>query len=537
MKYIKSIAADWAALGKVIAVAAALGMGAAVSAENPTFSTLPPEGAIDPNYYPDGIISVELLTDGSINRSSDGFVTLYRDGKELRRIPATNVPMFYCIDGFERAAYGNIHVDFWTSTIGRPGNEPGLYTVTFDPGVVLFSLSKQPNEAFSLDFEITDNGMTFDPPADSTLESITEINITFPKGATVTYQGGDTGITIENIRAATGTVHPDVTTFRNLVNLTFSPALSEEGVYLFDILEDAFTWTIGETEYKNPEYHSSYTVLHTGDLPHISPEPGEYTKLTGFERNGEPSSSFFKIDMPEGVTLNFTSAGSAYLYPIKADGTLDTTNKSYRFAAVQDKADNTCVYLNSVVAQTTITPLPGEYMLSVAEYSYRMSNGTFNKAMQFGPYVFVADEADANYTVTPDNSTPLYELNMITIEFPEGSELSWTGSSYGWLSDGITEYAIYPGISGNKLTFAVSPQVITPGEWTLNIAQTALAVDGDATPVRVNYTIVPDLIGVSEITVSQSATDIYNLQGIRLSTPADALPAGIYIINGKKVRK
>ena len=55
---------------------------------------------------------------------------------------------------------------------------------------------------------------------------------------------------------------------------------------------------------------------------------------------------------------------------------------------------------------------------------------------------------------------------------------------------------------------------------------------------RVRFAVSdPVSTGVSAIKSTSRAPEVYNLQGIRISTPVDRLPKGIYIINGKKVIK
>lgn len=56
-------------------------------------------------------------------------------------------------------------------------------------------------------------------------------------------------------------------------------------------------------------------------------------------------------------------------------------------------------------------------------------------------------------------------------------------------------------------------------------------------PTKVSVKI-SETVGVENVSVADDADAvIYNLQGVRLDTTADRLPSGIYIINGRKVRK
>ena len=53
-------------------------------------------------------------------------------------------------------------------------------------------------------------------------------------------------------------------------------------------------------------------------------------------------------------------------------------------------------------------------------------------------------------------------------------------------------------------------------------------------PYQYFYTVKSGSSKVEEIAV-EGEESIYNLQGIRINRNADNLPAGLYIINGKKV--
>lgn len=55
---------------------------------------------------------------------------------------------------------------------------------------------------------------------------------------------------------------------------------------------------------------------------------------------------------------------------------------------------------------------------------------------------------------------------------------------------------------------------------------------------RVQFAVATlESTGVSAIETSSGTPVVYNLQGMRITTPVDQLPKGIYIINGKKVKK
>ena len=55
---------------------------------------------------------------------------------------------------------------------------------------------------------------------------------------------------------------------------------------------------------------------------------------------------------------------------------------------------------------------------------------------------------------------------------------------------------------------------------------------------RVQFAVAaPVSTDISTIEKASKTSVVYNLQGIRIATPIDQLPKGIYIINGQKVKK
>ncbi|MDE7160617.1 MAG: hypothetical protein K2O24_07230 [Muribaculaceae bacterium] len=64
--------------------------------------------------------------------------------------------------------------------------------------------------------------------------------------------------------------------------------------------------------------------------------------------------------------------------------------------------------------------------------------------------------------------------------------------------------------------------------------------DAEGTALRqgaIEYNYPADSVGIDTITGSESERKVYNIQGMRLGNDIDALPAGLYIIDGKKVVK
>lgn len=155
-----------------------------------------------------------------------------------------------------------------------------------------------------------------------------------------------------------------------------------------------------------------------------------------------------------------------------------------------------------------------------------------------------------NYTVkyVTDPSVAQKSLATIRIAFPEAktAELS---SEYGiTLKDSKYTYSQHP-TEVNALADAeyptfdlvFDPAPSTEGTYTLQIMFYAFALDGTQTLAdNVDQTFILDKTnGVDNILSDGQDGDnaVYNLQGIKLNSEWNELPAGMYIRNGKKVLK
>ena len=107
-------------------------------------------------------------------------------------------------------------------------------------------------------------------------------------------------------------------------------------------------------------------------------------------------------------------------------------------------------------------------------------------------------------------------------------------------------------VPGNHSVFTGTEVSIVPVVALSDEAEAPLTVivnDANIQPVDGVYTFavnsptkvsvkISETVGVENVSVADDADAvIYNLQGVRLDSAPDRLPSGIYIINGRKVRK
>jgi hypothetical protein len=123
------------------------------------------------------------------------------------------------------------------------------------------------------------------------------------------------------------------------------------------------------------------------------------------------------------------------------------------------------------------------------------------------------------------------EFYSVSFDVPEGVELSV-------VKDLITEASTdgFQALTGTQVDLTVS----TDSGYDLYVNDEKVEVEEDAYSFNVaaDTVVKVDLAtksGVSAVSAESSLNNIYNLQGIKVGTSRNQLPAGIYIINGKKV--
>ncbi|MDE5870949.1 MAG: hypothetical protein K2H22_03240 [Muribaculaceae bacterium] len=133
------------------------------------------------------------------------------------------------------------------------------------------------------------------------------------------------------------------------------------------------------------------------------------------------------------------------------------------------------------------------------------------------------------------------EISTITLTFAEGVEavkgasatLAGIDTSYAETAEFrafkggfAVSFATTPSESGSYL-FTVAPGMFCDEDFVKNGTGKASA------PITINYTIGRN-VGVSA-TAAEKEEAIYNLQGVRINATVEHLPAGVYVIDGKKI--
>lgn len=198
-------------------------------------------------------------------------------------------------------------------------------------------------------------------------------------------------------------------------------------------------------------------------------------------------------------------------------------------------------------------------------------NGTYTLTIPQGIYgdsAFLADcttgRANAEYTVTfrvvggqnppeptqfdltPEvtpadaSSVGLGDLNRITFVFPAGTVMN-VASARATMQCATANYydtALFVAAeTDGTFTLNYGTKPTKPGVYTLKLKQgTFASADGAHQNPEITYTWTLDTSSVAAI-ATDSAEGYYDLTGRYCGTDRTALPAGIYISNGKKIRK
>lgn len=201
------------------------------------------------------------------------------------------------------------------------------------------------------------------------------------------------------------------------------------------------------------------------------------------------------------------------------------------------------------------------FMFMVSNEAYFNKTGVFTLELAEGALSVSGEPSPAmsnswniiepvKYTVQflTDASSSQPTLNTIRIAIPEAKTAEVYRNSGIVLMDDNYNYRQSPaevkaveGAEYPTFDLIFNPAPTVDGKYTLSISWMAFALDGTQTlPQDFEQTYTLDSrTGVEDIIAGDQNGngEIFNLQGIRLNSEWNELPAGIYIINGKKVKK
>lgn len=487
------------------------------------------------NISQGGLASICIMVgSGVINRDCEGFAVLYKDGKQVVSVPASNEKRVFCEEGFtSHLEQGNVRINFWTGSNSalNPYNKNGNYTVVIPSDFYrVYGIGNQP---FTADFTINDNSApafsVSASPAAGNVESLSTVTLAFdgatalevsdsqgiyfidPYEATTVYdEDAKANVTFYNTK-----VFPTIAVNGNTLTLTLPKAFEKAGKSSLNIDEGSLNVTTGNvtSAYAGNFLYTITGKMEVSDTPiPVYPAAGETYEggIPATIEYGDNLHAVFEVTAPEGGVI--TSMKGVLMASMQNKfGIMDESGKivsSNSYAKLgYSQITNGAIYFPVNGKATTTNPLslnPGTYYFYIPAgiFTYEVDGQTYNNPeIKHGPFVIAA--ADAKYTFDPENGSTLNEIESVTLAFDEGATVAFVDvySQTVTIKNGTIVYDIDATIEGNKVTVSSKNPITVAGEYEVEFP--SLLVNGNRmTPEVAKYTIVPPYVTEMTLTVN-----------------------------------
>lgn len=213
------------------------------------------------------------------------------------------------------------------------------------------------------------------------------------------------------------------------------------------------------------------------------------------------------------------------------------------------KDDFNYIPTSVVLTLDSIVKEPGSYILDIPEGFFALGtefNGSSSKAMTVS-YVVKENSGEVGelkFTTDPANGNTVESLSSILVTFPNETEVapSYMEGIKMTISKDGAEATELPdadlGEAFNSIIINLAAPVTEKGIYTINIPEGYL-LDSSYSPMK-GFSLVYGVgtaTGIANPTLlpTDALKSIYTLNGVRVNKQLHELPAGIYIVGGKKV--
>ncbi|MCM1319842.1 MAG: T9SS type A sorting domain-containing protein [Muribaculaceae bacterium] len=415
------------------------------------------------------------------------------------------------------------------------------------------------------------------PENGATVESISSVNVKFNK---TTYYNMEAGVSA-TLYSIDGTTRTQVATAAGVDNdffnpteytFTFSPAISEAGNYEFVIAQGAlYDSTYDENQgamgHACPELVYVYTIAGGGEdptekgeiVPTVTPENGAVVSkletvslkfdepvVYGWENPDRYKATLYKVEAAGNVQV-------AQVSP-EPDAWFGTTEFTYTFNVTEDGT------YNFVLGKGAIDNANGDKTTPELNYFFTVQGGTSTSEAV----------ADLQYAaVDPADNSTLTSLSSIKLTFAEVAYCDFIKGTYVEVykvdGENETRYCTAAGIENNftaptEYTFSLTADVawadenntsFTNGNYKVVFPEglvfdaeykSSNGTKGHYNPAYTLTYVLGNTEGISAIFGENAALDIYSVNGMVVKNNGNAedfnaLPAGLYIVNGQKIIK
>lgn len=524
----------------IAAVTAGFSTGAYASeipAEFKTVTVSPTQGEV-PGL---SVITMNFSDYADVDVSKPGDVVLYKDGKEYKKLTAANVNNAY--DDYEEVI---------AFTFSPEIKEEGSYRLNIPAGALNIIEKGTFNnfankEAINLEWTIVGE-VAYDvvPSRIKPAEGEIDLSAVQFESVILTVPGN-----MHPREGATATLVSADGSYNQTTELKFNFG-NEQSAQLIaffktPVFNGDYTLTIPQGSYGSPIW-----ITNNG-IGNSNPEITVKYKIVGGRNNNNVTYDI----KPASITPKPGSVKSLKEFTLKFDEDVEVAEGAEATLAIgfgRYFANAPIVKVDSKTYTLTFDPIPTEE----GEYTLRINEGIFFDSVNAADKNEGRMNAELTYTwsmgslIDIVSTTPENESSLESI--PEGFQIVINTSSNSMVKRMEFEITETENGSSDEVTVA-------NGESELKNASGAIYWQntGEAIPMYKEHTYIiyytlynasedmiksdmitlyglSDSVGVEGIFVdSDEAETIYNLQGIRINKERSALPAGLYIINGKKV--
>lgn len=312
--------------------------------------------------------------------------------------------------------------------------------------------------------------------------------------------------------------------------------------------------------YTSNEYWAFTNIVETVDtvacdLVYVSADPQAYASFDELDADDSHTSlTQVTITYGEPIYLSGNDTLSITVSHVTGDVAFEPTVEiSSNDSALVLTFDDLSVYEGS-----WYIAIPEGYLIDAIAYETGMQTGSCNPATELWYYIeaeatsedelSIKSQDKVTITVSPAEGT-VTSLGTITLTFPdyEYAERILT-TVYLYAADTVRTtgtVASNAATGGNTFTITLAETVTGAGTYTLNVPAGTLSLWSDpydypiACDLNFSWTI-EETTGISNVAAGTNGTyEVYTLSGVRMMSTTEkekinSLPAGLYIINGKK---
>lgn len=417
-------------------------------------------------------------------------------------------------------------------------NKVGQLSITADEGAFTVNgVEPSPAIEYTAQFgKKVEYSYEFTPAVNTEISDWSEFTLTFPTAGSITIDEDNAYVMLAQ-GMSWGTMNVEMTVNGNSV--TFKPQSDGEPS------TGTLTLTIGEGTFILDGVNASPEIAGSWSYTRAAAVNFDWTPSPKGKILNEGWGVYAAIVYDEVEKVQIADASAIVVkFDDQVLPELNWDDASVMGVQVVSEGANTLM-INAANGLLSDASTTGTLSVSIPAGALLISGKPNPEAIEYSWDVVAAKEYEV--TVTPASGKSIHELSKITVKFG-GAESVELNESFinSWISvkKGYSVIASATGVTvgdDGVATITFDP-ISAAGDYTVSIQYGTFFLDGvqDSESMILKYTVDPTMTGIDEIEADGGLYTVFNMQGILLLRDASAdqlrkLPAGIYIINGRKI--